>query len=219
MKVITLDFYGDNNLGLFGKACDKFCLISNLLEEKKLKIIKNALKVDIFSLTLADTELIGLFCAFNSNGILLPKIVNRKEIEAIKKIGINVEILKTKFTALGNLILCNDKGALISDVFSKAEKKKIENCLDVESEYCSFAGLNIPGSCGVSTNKGCVVHRDCNDEEIEKIKSLLKVKVGVGTINFGSPFIGSGVIANSNGILVGSLTTAPEMENLIEILG
>jgi translation initiation factor 6 len=150
---------------------------------------------------------------------LLPKIVNQKEIEAIKKIGINVEILKTKFTALGNLILCNDKGALISDVFSKIEKKKIENCLGVESEYSKLAGLSTPGSCGISTNKGCVVHRDCNDEEVEKVKSLLKVKVGVGTINFGSPFIGSGIIANSNGILAGSLTTAPEVENLIEVLG
>jgi translation initiation factor 6 (eIF-6) len=37
MKVITIDFHGDNNIGLFGKACDKFCLVSNLLEEKKIK--------------------------------------------------------------------------------------------------------------------------------------------------------------------------------------
>jgi translation initiation factor 6 len=219
MKAIYIDFNGDNNIGLFGKACDRLCLISNRLEEKKLNIIKDTLKVDTLTLTLADTELIGLFCAFNSNGILLPRIVNRKEVETIKKIGINVEILKTKFTALGNLILCNDKGALISKIFSKTQKKKIEDCLGVESEYCSLAGLNTPGSCGISTNKGCVVHRDCNDEEVEKVKSILKVKVSAGTVNFGSPFVGTGVIANSNGILVGALTTAPELENLIEFLG
>ena len=218
MKVIALDFYGDNNLGLFGKASDKLCLVSNLLQEKKLKIISDVLKVDVLKLTLAGTELVGLFSAFNSNGILLPRIAAQQEIDALKKIGINVEILRTKFTAIGNLVLCNDRGALISKVFTRSERGKIESCLGVESEYCALAALRAPGSCGVATNRGCVTHRDASEKEIELVRGLLKVKVNVGTVNFGSPFVGSGVIANSNGGLVGSLTTGPEVSNFVETL-
>lgn len=218
MKVVTLDFYGDNNLGLFGRACDDFCLVSNLLQEKNVKIIEDVLKVDVFKITLANTELVGLFSAFNSNGILLPRIANQREIDILKKIGINVEVLNTRFTAVGNLILCNDRGALISKIFTKSERAKIENCLGVESEYCTLAKLDIPGSCGIATNKGCLVHRDATEREIEVAKELLKVRINVGTMNFGSPFVGSSAIANSNGALAGLLTSGPEVANFIETM-
>ncbi|MDI6807158.1 MAG: translation initiation factor 6, partial [Candidatus Aenigmarchaeota archaeon] len=105
-----------------------------------------------------------------------------------------------------------------SKIFAKSEKVKIENCLGVESEYCTLAKLDIPGSCGIATNKGCLVHRDATEEEIEVAKELLKVRINIGTMNFGSPFVGSSTIANSNGALAGLLTSGPEVANFIETM-
>jgi translation initiation factor 6 len=223
MKVLQTNFHGDHNLGLFGKASDRSCIIGNFIQEKTFQKIEDALRVKVVKLTVANTDLIGIFCCLNSNGILLPKIVKDSEIEKFKilkkELGIELKILKSKFTALGNLILCNDNGAVVSDIFSKREKREIEECLDVESEYGSVAGMSIVGSCGIASNRGCLLHRDANEKEIENVENILKVNVDIGTANFGSPFVGSCCFANSNGGLVGESTTGPEINRLMEALG
>ncbi|MDI6798414.1 MAG: translation initiation factor IF-6 [Candidatus Aenigmarchaeota archaeon] len=223
MKVLQTNFHGDHNLGLFGEACDRFCILGNFVSEKNKTQVENVLKVRVIKLTIANTDFVGMFCCFNSNGILLPKIVTEKEIEELKKIkkefGINLDVLNSRFTAIGNLVLCNDKGAIISRLLSKKDKEKIEDCLGVESGYSKIAGMSIVGSCGITTNKGCLLHRDAREEEIEIIQELLKVNADVGTANFGSPFVGSCSIANSNGCLVGKSTSGPEVQRFFETLG
>jgi translation initiation factor 6 len=127
------NFFGDHNLGLYGKACEKICILGKSLEEKREKI-EEVLKVKSVALTLSNTDLVGIFCALNENGIVLTRILTsfekEKFLELKKLFGMNLLILKSKFTAVGNLILCNGKGALISKLFSKKEKKEIEDCLD-----------------------------------------------------------------------------------------
>jgi translation initiation factor 6 len=223
MKVFQTDFHGDHNLGLFGKASDKYCIVGNFIQEKTFQNIEEVLRVKPIKLTIANTDLIGIFCCINSNGILIPKIAKESEIEKFKvlkkEFGIELKIIKSRFTALGNLILCNDNGAVLSDLFSKKDKREIEECLGVESEYGSVAGMSIVGSCGVASNRGCLLHRDANEKEIENVEKILKVDVDIGTANFGSPFVGSCCLVNSSGGLVGESTTGPEIGRLMETLG
>ena len=63
----------------------------------------------------------------------------------------------------------------------------------------------------VATNKGAAVHPIVNDKEVEFLSSILHVHVEPATVNNGIPFIASGVVANSNNVIVGSLTTGPEL--------
>lgn len=222
MKIFQTDFYGDHNLGLFGKSSDRFCILGVSLSEKNRRLVENVLKVKIKSLTVANTYLAGIFSCINSNGILLPKITTGREIETLenmkKELDVNIEFLGSKFTAIGNLVLCNDKGAVISRNFSKRDKKKIEDCLNVESEFSTVASTDVVGSCGVATNKGCLLHRDASEEEMKTIQDILKVKTDIGTANFGSPFVGSCLIANSNGAVTGLSTSGPETNRILEAL-
>lgn len=223
MKALQTNFYGDHNLGLFGKSSDKLCVLGNFISEKYKERVEEILEVKVVKLTVANTDLIGIFCCLNSNGILLPKITSRREIEMLKnmkkQLSVNLEVLNSKFTALGNLILCNDKGAVISRNFSKKDKKGIEDCLSVESEFLTIAKMDTVGSCGIATNKGCLLHRDASEEEIKQIEDILKVRADIGTANFGSPFVGSCAIANNNGMMIGESTTGPELTRLQEALG
>jgi translation initiation factor 6 len=220
--VLQTNFFGDHNLGLYGKACDKICVIGKILEERREEI-EEVLKVKSVALSLANTDFVGIFCALNENGIVLTKILTSLEkekfLELKKLFGMNLLILKSKFTAVGNLILCNGKGALISEVFSKREKKEIEDCLGVEAVFSRIAEIKTVGSCGVATNKGCLLHRDASEGEIKTVEEVLKVKADIGTANFGSPFVGSCIIANSKGALVGESTTGPEIVRIQEALG
>ncbi|MCS7105869.1 MAG: translation initiation factor IF-6 [Candidatus Aenigmarchaeota archaeon] len=223
MKILLINFLGDNNLGIYGKTCDKFCLLGSFIPSNIRKKIEEFLKVKVYLTTLARTDLVGIFCAFNSNGIAVPKIVTEKELEFLKELkkefGINLGIIKTKFTALGNLILCNDKGALVSEILPRKDREKIEDLLGVECEYLSIVGIKTLGACGIATNKGCIIHRDAKEEEVKIVEEVLKVSVDVGTANFVSPFIGACGFANSNGAIIGELTSGPEFARISEALG
>lgn len=223
MRVLQTEFFGDNNVGLFSKACDKVCLIGNSLSQIKAQKIHSAVGGEMLRTNIANTEIVGMFCAMNSNGILIPKIVSDDEIKIFKSFaeenGMTIGMLGTRFTCIGNLILCNDKGAAISRLLSSKDRETIEDCLGVESDRATVAGMDNIGSCGIANNKGCVLHRDASEEELDKIQELLHVDTDVGTGNFGSPFLGSCGIASSKGIVVGESTTGPEVTRMMETLG
>ncbi len=216
--VMKTTYNGDVNIGLFALATDEFWMAPADFPELEV------LKVPRISCTASDTPLIGLFVVANSNGIVLPKITEKREVDALKKrikeVGkdINISVLRTKYTVLGNLIVCNDKGALISENL-RASAKKIEDTLGVEVVTGSIAGSKLPGSYAVATNKGFLLSNLGSEDDYALLESVLKVEGDLGSVNFGSNFVRSGLIANSNGYVVGEPTTGVELTRIDEALG
>ncbi len=221
--MLQLNFFSDNNLGMYARATDKILLVGSSVSDSLVEKIASKMKTVAVKTTVANSELVGIFCCLNSNGLVLSKIATDDEIKTFqnltKEFGMNFSILKTKFTAVGNLVLCNDKGVIISDYFSQKNRKLIEDCLGVESMQATIAGMPIVGSAGIATNKGCLLHRDTSEDEIKIVEEVLKVNVDIGTADFGSPFVGCCVIANSNDVVVGESTTGPEITRMQEALG
>jgi len=216
-KFLRAKFNGDPNIGLYGFATDDYCLLGLEPNKKILKQIKKILKSDIEFSTIAGTELSGIFVAGNKNGIILPKIIEKYELKKLKKLfDLNLEIIKSRQTALGNLILCNDKGCLISEKL-KRFKKKISDVLGCEVQTGTIANLDIVGSATTANNTGCLCHRETTEEEMIRIEEILKVKVDVGTVGYGSPFIRSGIIVNSRGVVFSEFSTGPEIGRFEEV--
>lgn len=222
MRVLQTDFFGDYNIGLFSKASDRICVLANTVPAKKAEKIREVVGANIFQTSIANSEVVGIFCLLNSNGIVLPKIANDFEIRNFKdtaeELGMSVGVVGSRFTCLGNLVLCNDRGAVVSRLLSPRDRKIIGDCLDVESERGTVAGLDSVGSCGIATNRGCILHRDATEEELDKFQEVLRVDTDIGTANFGSPFLGSCGIASSRGLVVGGGTTGPEAARIMEAL-
>ena len=66
----------------------------------------------------------------NNNGILLPSIASDEEINTLRHAsGLNVERLKSKYTAIGNLISTNDNGALLSPLFNNEVEEQVQDVL------------------------------------------------------------------------------------------
>jgi translation initiation factor 6 len=215
-KFSKAKFNGDPNIGLYGFATDNYCLLGMTLQKNILETVRKTIG-NVKITTLAGTELSGLFAAGNSNGLLLPKIIEEHELRQLKKMfDLNLEVIKSKQTALGNLVLCNDKGCLISRGLIKF-KKEISDALGCEVDTGTVAGLGIVGSTAAVTNVGCLCHREATEKEMEKIEQVLKVRVDVGTVGYGSPFIRSGVIVNSKGVLYADGTTGAELGRIEEV--
>lgn len=213
-KFLRANFNGDPNIGLYGLATDSYCLLG--LEARKIDRIAKVLKVNIKIATIARTELVGIFAAGNCSGMILPKIIEKDEMKNLKGLGLNLLVLKAKETALGNLILCNDHGCVLSKNLKKF-KKQIADCLNCEVGTGTIGGLEIVGSVARASNIGCLCHRSASEAELKVIEEILKVKVDIGTVNYGSPFIKVGVIVNSNGVLTSEQSTGPELGRIEEV--
>ncbi len=218
-EIIALN--GDPNIGLYGIATDKYCLLGNSVPEKMAKLVEEILKVPVIQASVYGTALLGIFCAGNSKTLLLPSVIFDHELEHIKsklKGVVKVELIKTDNTALANNILCNDEIAILSTNFSKEEVDTIKKALKVKAIQMDLATLNTPGSAAVLTNKGALFNPNLSEEEIKKVEKLIGFEIGLGSVNMGSPIVASGVIANSNGFLVGNLSSGYEISRVDESL-
>jgi translation initiation factor 6 len=215
-KFLRTNFNGDPNIGMYGFATDKYCFLGANVQQSLLQRVRETLKTEIVSSTISGTELTGLFAMGNSNGIILSKIIEDYEVKKLKENGLNLKVINSNETALGNLILCNDKGCLISGSLKKFQKE-ISDVLGCEVEIGKIANLDIVGSCGIASNIGCLCHREAREKELKKIEEILKVKVDVGSVTYGTPYVRSGIIVNSNGVLVSDPTTGAEIGRIGEV--
>ena len=206
------DVYRSPNVGLFVRTNNDTLLLPFGFAETKAKKLKEYLDVEkIIHVSIAGTRLMGPMTVMNNNGILLPSTVSDDEIRILKQTGLNVDRLKSKFTAIGNLISANDKGAVVSNLFKGEADQNIKDILGVPIQTFSIGGYVQVGSMIVATNAGAIVHPIANDWEISRISEILQVEAEPATVNGGSPFLSSGILANFSSVIVGNLTTGPEL--------
>jgi translation initiation factor 6 len=213
LTIFRYEIYKSPNIGLFARANDKIIITPLGFAETKRNRLKEYLEVEkLVSASVAGTRLIGAMAVMNNNGILVPSIASHEEIQVLKETtGLNVESLKSKFTAIGNLIATNDNGAVISPLFGCELDQQIRDVLGVPVHSITVGGFIQTGSMIVATNTGAAVHPKSTEKEIEIISEALQVQVEPLTINGGVPFLSSGIIANSKSVIVGRLTSGPEL--------
>jgi translation initiation factor 6 len=213
LALYLFDVFGNASIGVYSLVNDKIAIVPPQVPESKRQKIEEWLKVKVVATTVGKSLVNGAMACSNSNGILLPSAATDDEIEAIKsaEVGLDVAVMDTKRTAYGNMILSNDKGAVVDPRFSPETMAKISDTLGVEVVHGEIAGLPYVGSLACATNKGVYAHPLLKDEERKVLNDVLKVPVDVGTVNCGIPYVATGLVANSYGAMIGLLTTGPEM--------
>ena len=207
------DVYKTPNIGLFVRTNDKIIIIPfGFAETKTTKLMQHLQVEEKAYASIAGTRLIGPMTVMNNNGILVPSIASDEEIQILKQAsGLNVDRLKSKFTAIGNLISTNDNGALVSPLFKGEVDQQIQDVLGVPVASMTVGGFIQVGSMVVATNTGAAIHPKATEDEIKVISETLQVQVEPLTVNGGIPFLSSGIIANSKSVIVGGLTSGPEL--------
>ncbi len=206
-------------MGAFSFANDSFVLIPPDVSRKVVEVFEENLSVEVQKATVAGSVLLGIMIAGNNHGLLLPSSSTDEELEAIRNLGdFSVERLQTKLTALGNLILANDQGAVVSSLFDEKTLQKVESVLEVDAKKGSISGNTLVGSNCVATNRGVLVNPLAKDRDLTMLREVLKVPADVGTVNRGIPYVRTGMTANSKGAVVGDETTGPELARIIETL-
>jgi len=215
--------YGGPNLGVYLAVNNRYFLyppkIKSPLPTLAQKIFPDIIVIETF---IGGSSVLGALVAMNSFGMVIPSTVGDDELELLqtqmdKDFQITV-IDAGGDNAFGNLILCNDKGAIISPLLAEM-KDIIAKTLKVPVTVLGFAQSDLPGSCGLANNHGVVVHPMVTDQEAEIISDVLQVEmIDVSTINCGSPYLGGGAILNDSGAMFGRESTGPELQRIMEVL-
>ena len=207
------NYEGDHNIGFSATVTPEYAIFPPQFKRKDFFSVEKTCVTFINR-----TRLPGLYTVGNSNCILVPAEITEHERSKLEESEIEFEEIETNNNALGNLILANDSGAIISPkIEHKAEK--IEKALDVNVEVGRIADLPNPGSTAVANNKGGLVHREASEEEAKRVKETLELEdIDLGTVNLGSPYMGSGIICNDDDALVGENTSGPEIGRVDRVL-
>jgi len=212
LTVYLSSIVGSASIGVYSLATEDIVLIPRMVPQQKAQEFADWLNVKLAYTSINGSVLAGSLVSANSIGMLVSNGIREEELAALKlTFEGNITVMDSKKTAYGNLILVNDKGAVVDPRFKEAEIKKISKALGVEAVPSEIAGLPYVGSLAVATNKGVLAHPLLKDEERKTLETVFKVPIDVGTVNCGVPYVGTGLIANSHAAVAGSMTTGPEM--------
>lgn len=204
--IALADYNRSPHIGIFCAANDDYAIIPLGAQKSFEKIVRETLGVDIIRTSLLGSSLVSIFCALNNKKIIVPAIAEEKAILAEH---FDVIEISEKYTAVGNLVAMNDKGIVASRYIAEL----------ADAEKVTVANSDLVGSCLCVSNSGFLAHRDADRTELKIIEGALGVRGDVGTVNFGDPFVKSGLVANKRGVVAGFSTSGPELGRIHEVFG
>jgi len=212
MDIIKYDIYSGPNIGIYTRVNDEFVFLPNGFADTKSEKLSEYLEVKPLEISVANSRALGILMVVNNHGILLPSTCSEGEFNHIKKnTDLNVEILDVKNNALGNMMSVNDRGGIVSPLIPNETLQTIKDVLDIEIMQFKIAGFQQVGAVMAASENGIVVHPETDDEDMKTISNLLGGNIEAATINGGIPFVSSGILANNNTVVVGTLTNGPEI--------
>ncbi len=220
METARYNIVGSSYIGVFGTASDDHLFIGQGAGKNAAEMVSKTLEVDAIPISISSSDLVGLFCRANSNGIVISMLALDSEIEHIKslKLGLNVLVLESSLNAIGSNILANDSIAIINPDYTVEEERLIADALGVEVIRKETGDFKTVGANNILTNKGLVLNnrvRAIEQNELNRITGFDSVQ---STANAGSLSIGLSTITNSNALVAGGETTGYELARMTEAL-
>ncbi|MCI4446951.1 MAG: translation initiation factor IF-6 [Pyrobaculum sp.] len=217
--VAPVKVFGTSSVGVFLATNNSVTFLPPDVPEKIDDLVRGTLRTSVARFTIAKSPLLGIFIVVNDNGVLLSPLALEDEVKLFKSLGLNVEVLHTKYTAVSNLILANNKTALVSPLLEPPLRKVVADVLGVEVIVDTVANNPLVGALAVLNSRGLLVAPEATDEDVKKLSEYFKVRVDVGTVNKGKSFLRGGIVVNDHGALVGDETAGPELMRITQVLG
>lgn len=212
------DINGNPYIGVYCAASEEYALVPDSIEPKVARDIERTLGVTAVITSIANGTIVGSLAAMNSHGVIVTNFAEKRELAKFPK-SLRTGKMEEKLNAAGNNILANDKAALVHPSASSHSLKLIADVLDVEVQRGSVAGIDTVGSSCIATDKGVLCHPRTSEAELRFLKDLFGVPASLGTLNYGTPYLGACAIANTKGAFIGSRSTPIELGKLEDGLG
>ncbi|MHC3438557.1 translation initiation factor IF-6 [Natrialbaceae archaeon A-gly3] len=215
-----LAFAGSAYVGVFARATDDCVLVRADADDDVIAALEDELEVPAIETTVGGSSTVGALATGNENGLLVSTRVLEYERERLEdELDLPVTELPGSINAAGNVVLANDYGAYVHPDLPREAVKVVKEALEVPVDRGDLAGVRTVGTAAVATNDGVLCHPKATDGELDRLEEVLDVRADVGTVNYGAPLVGSGLLANDAGYVVGEDTTGPELGRIEDALG
>jgi len=213
-------FSGSPYVGVFARATDGVLLVRPDVDGDLSETCGEELGVPVVETTVGRAGTVGSLAAGNANGILVTGRATERERERIADAtGLPVRELPGRVNAAGNVVLANDSGAYVHPDLTREAVQAVGDALDVPVERGTLADVRTVGTAAVATEAGVLCHPKTTDAELDALEDVFGAYADIGTINYGGPLVGSGLVANAEGYVVGRDTSGPELGRIEDALG
>jgi len=218
MAISTGDILAHTQVGVYLSVVDKILFHPRSLDDAATEELKSAFDLEMHPFLVGGSSLLGSLLSGNAKGIAVADIATEEDLDELTSFS-DVVVMESGVNAAGNLIECNAHGAVVSPMVPQNGVDMIAEVLGVNAIRSKVAGHDTVGSMLVANGNGVLAHPDISRSEAESIESAMKVPVMVGTVTFGSPYVGAGCAASDTHALVGSGSTGPELNRIEDALG
>ena len=222
MALLQKDLFNSPYSGVFCATNDLVTLVPPGIPDDDMEAISEALGTKVEVITIGGSSVLGTLIAMNNKGILVSNLITTLELEKLEEItaalDLNLGVLSERSNAIGNNFLLNDSGGFCNERLSKQSKVESEKKFELDITSQSLNGMDTLGMIGCANTKGGLCHPEISDNEKEVMEKVLKVPVMEGTVNFGMPLVGAGIISSSKGAICGRQSTGVELGRVEEAL-
>ena len=161
---------------------------------------------------------LGIFGKANDDWLILARGVPKEAIKRAKE-ALDVDVVEVTIggtSLVGSLLVLNSRGIVVSNIVYDDELKLLE---DTGLEVAIVPGKeNAIGNVALVDDKAALVDPELDDETVEVLNDVLKVKVYRGTIG-DSGLVGMSAVINKYGILCHPDLSDDEEKLLKEVFG
>ena len=199
MGISTGDILGHSQVGVYLSVVGDILFHPHSLSNEAIHELESTFELEMHPFMVGGSSLIGSLLKGNRKGIAVADIATEDELDELTSFG-DVVVMQSGVNAAGNLVECNDVGAVVSPVIPPGPNglEMIGEVLGVNAVRSKVAGHDTVGSMLVANSKGVLAHPDISSDEASVIQDALGVPLMVGTVSFGSPFVGAGCTAKRN---------------------
>ncbi|WP_396611038.1 translation initiation factor IF-6 [Haloferax sp. S1W] len=218
--MLRASFAGSSYIGVFARATDDILIVRPDADDSLVDDLSDELGVPALATTVGGSGTVGALATGNENGLLVSSRATTREQEALADAAdLPVYELPGRINAAGNVVLTNDYGAYVHPDLSDEAVSAVEEALEVPVERGDLADVRTIGTAAVANNRGVLCHPKSREPELDALEDVLGVRADIGTINYGGPLVGSGLLANEASYVVGEDTTGPELGRIEDALG
>ncbi len=203
---------GSAYLGVFASVLGDAVVLRADVDRSQREDIADELGVTAVPTTIGGGTTVGSLVAGNADGAVVSGQITESERTALEDVLERpVAPLPGRLNAAGNLVLANGSGGLVHPDLSEEALDVIRDTLAVPIDTASLGGVQTVGMAAVATDAGVLCHPQATESELASVDDHLGVPADIGTVNHGSPLVGSGLLATTAGYVVGERTTGPEL--------
>jgi len=139
MTISTGDILGNSQVGVYLSVIGNNLFYPTSLDKPAIQEIEQAFDLEMNPILIGGSSLLGSLIVGNSKGIAVADIATEEDLDVLSSFG-EIVILESGVNAAGNLVECNDYGAVVSKSRPTPGVELIGEVLGVKTASTRVAG-------------------------------------------------------------------------------